>query len=165
MSNDRSQWQPKRHIQSPHLHSLLTAWQAWAKEDGVPRRTRFDPFEFPPLLPLMVLAEIVDEPNPSRPYDVLYRYVGSDFSTFFDSGKVTRAKLSEIGAPFNERWFAISDAVLAVKAPCFFNGSPLGTAYSHVSLEMLALPFARDGADAHTVGFVLCALARLFSDD
>lgn len=164
-AGDPALWRPQPAVRSPVLRKLLGAWEEWARaDDGVPRRGRFDPFEFPPLLPLMVLAEIIAEPNSVRPYDVLYRYIGSDFSTFFDSARVTRARLSQIGAPFDDRWFAISDSVIAAKGPCFFAGSPFGTAYSHVSLEMLALPLARDDAPVDEIGFVLCALARIFED-
>jgi hypothetical protein len=164
-AGDPALWKPLQAVRSPNLDKLLGAWQEWARADGgVPRRGHFDPFEFPPLLPLMVLAEIIAEPNSVRPYDVLYRYIGSDFSTFFDSARVTRARLSQIGAPFDERWFAISDAVIAARAPCYFAGSPFGTAYSHVALEMLALPLARDDAPAGEIGFVLCALSRVFEE-
>lgn len=164
-ADDPALWNPLQAVRAPTLHKLLDAWQEWARADGgLPRRSRFDPFEFPPLLPLMVLAEIIAEPNPVRLYDVLYRYIGSDFSTFFDSARVTRARLSQIGAPFDERWFAISDTVIAARGPCFFTGSPFGTSYSHVPLEMLALPLARDEGDRDDTGFVLCALARVFDE-
>jgi hypothetical protein len=160
MAHDPSRWQPRPEIDSPQLGALLTAWRKWAEEDRIPLRSRFDPFEFPPILPLMILGEITDQPNHARPYDVMFRYIGSQFSTFFDAGKVTRARLSEIGPPFDERWFAVADAVIAAAAPCYFQGAPLGTAYAHVSLEMLALPFARRGGE---IGFVLNAFARLDS--
>ncbi|MBL8709342.1 MAG: PAS domain-containing protein [Rhodospirillaceae bacterium] len=161
MAADRTRWQPKPGVESPHLRTLLAAWRGWAREDGMPRRTRFDPFEFPPLLPLMVLAEIIDQPSPTRAYDVMYRYIGSEFSTFFDAGKVTRARLSEIGPPFDERWFAVADPVMAAASPCFFEGAPYGTAYEHVSLEMLALPLARPAGET---GFILCAFARSYPE-
>lgn len=161
MADEKTRWRPKSGVESPHLRALLAAWQNWARADGMPRRTRFDPFEFPPLLPLMILAEIIDQPNPARGYDVMYRYIGSEFSTFFDAGKVTRARLSEIGPPFDERWFAVADSVISAAAPGFFEGAPYGTAYEHVSLEMLALPLARP---AGATGFILCALARSYPE-
>lgn len=162
---DKARWRAKQALTSPGLLKLQSAWQEWARADGaIPRRSHFDPFKFPPLLPLMLMAEITDEPNRVRPYDVLYRYVGTEFSTFFDSGKVTRARLSEIGAPFDERWFEISDRVLAARAPCVFAGSPLGTDYAHVDMEMLALPLARAGDAKGEVGFVLSALTQIYPD-
>jgi hypothetical protein len=160
LTREETQWQPRRELQSVEIKALLSAWQSWAAPGEVPSRASFDPFHFPRLLPLMVLGEIIDAPNPTRPYDVLYRYIGSDFSTFFDSSKVTRAHLSEIGAPFDERWFAISDVALTTRGPSGFEGSPIGTDYAHVALEMLVLPLTRP-AKPTEIGFVLCALARI----
>lgn len=158
MNNDRSSWRPRSGIASPHLGALLGAWRNWAGEDVIPQRSRFDPFEFPAILPLMILGEVTDQPNHARPYDLMFRYIGSQFSTFFDAGKVTRARLSEIGPPFEERWFAVADAVMAAAAPCCFEGAPYGTTYEHVLLEMLALPLARPSGE---IGFIIAAFARI----
>lgn len=158
---NKTQWRAQPTLASPGLYKLQSAWHEWSLAGRIPSRASFDPFEFPTLLPLMLLSEVIDEPNAIRPYDMLYRYVGTDFSTFFDSGKVTRARLSNIGAPFDERWFAVSDAVLKAKGPCYFIGNPIGTVYAHVGLEMLALPLARPDGPADTVGFILCALSRV----
>lgn len=161
----KTEWRARSVLACPGLYKLQAAWRGWAAAGTIPSRALFDPFEFPTLLPLMLLAEVIDVPNAARPYDMLYRYVGTDFSTFFDSGKVTRARLSDIGAPFDERWFAVSDAVLKAKEPCYFIGNPIGTAYAHVSLEMLALPLARPEGPSDEVGFVLSAFSRVYPDD
>lgn len=157
MQADKSRWKKKSGIDSAALIALEAAWRAWAQEDSLPRRDRFDPMHFPTILPWMVLGEITDNPNTVRPYDVLYRYIGTEFAHYFQAQSITRMMLSDIGPPYAERWFAVNDAARKAKAPCYFKGAPFGTDYEYVSLEMLALPFARESGE---LGFVLCALAR-----
>lgn len=162
MTNSELHWQPIKQIQSQSLHRLLETWQQWAIEDGIPYRRRFDPADFPTLLPWIVLGEIVERPNETRNYDILYRYLGTQFTQFFAAGSTTRMHLSEVGPPYTERWFTMTDRVLTARAPCFFGGAPYGTEYDYLNLEMLALPFARDpGQDkAGETGFVMSAFAR-----
>lgn len=157
MQADKLRWKKKAAIDSPVLKTLETAWRDWALEDGLPRRDRFDPMDFPALLPWMILGEIADKPNTIRPYDVLYRYIGTEFAHYFQAQSVTRMLLSDVGQPYAERWFAVTDATKKAKAPCYFKGAPFGTNYEYIALEMLALPFAREGSE---VGFVLSAFAR-----
>jgi hypothetical protein len=157
MAADKSRWKKKTAIESPALLALESAWRNWAGEDGIPKRARFDPANFPLILPWMILGELADKANDTRPYDVFFRYIGTEFAHYFQAQATTRMHLSEVGPPYAERWFAIADAALKTKAPCYFSGAPIGTGFEYIALEMLALPFAReDGA----IGFVLCAFSR-----
>jgi hypothetical protein len=158
MTDDRLHWQPKPGIESPALLELLETWREWAKADGLPKRARFDPIDFPPLLPWIILGEIIGRPTGSRDYDVYYRYIGTEFAHYFAAGSTTRMHLSEVGHPYTERWFATADAVLAAGEPCCFIGAPYGTDHDYLNFEMLALPFARDDGE---IGFVMSAFARL----
>lgn len=157
MHAEKSRWKKKPGIDAPALKALEAAWCAWAQEDSLPRRDRFEPMNFPAILPWMVLGEIVDTANAVRPYDMLYRYIGTEFAHYFQAQSVTRMMLSEIGQPYAERWFAVTDAARKAKAPCHFKGAPFGTDYEYISLEMLVVPLA--GAEGQ-VSFVLSALAR-----
>ncbi|MBK8160389.1 MAG: PAS domain-containing protein [Rhodospirillaceae bacterium] len=157
MAADKSRWKKKTAIESTALLALEAAWQDWASADGIPKRTRFDPAHFPLILPWVILGELADKPNDTRPYDVFFRYIGTEFAHYFQAQAITRMHLSEVGPPYAERWFAVTDAVRKARAPCYFSGTPLGTGFEYISLEMLALPFAGEDGE---VGFVLCAFAR-----
>jgi len=157
MQADKSRWKKKAGIESATLQNLETAWQGWTTEDGMPRRDRFDPMNFPDVLPWMILAELVDQPNEARPYDMYFRYIGTEFARYFNAQSVTRMLLSEVGPPYTERWFAVADAVKKANAPRYFKGAPFGTGYDYIALEMLALPFAKE---AGKVDFILCSFAR-----
>lgn len=157
MQADRSRWKKKAGIDQPALQGLEAAWRGWAREDGIPLRSRFEPMHFPDALPWMILAEIMDQPNEARSYDMYFRYIGTEFARYFNAQSVTRMLLSEVGAPYTERWFAVADAVRKATAPCYFKGAPFGTEYDYIALEMLALPFAKEPGK---VGFVLCSFAR-----
>lgn len=163
MQADKSRWKKKADIESVPLRNLETAWRSWAPEGSMPSRDLFDPMHFPEVLPWMILAELVDKPNEARPYDMYFRYIGTEFARYFNAQSVTRMLLSEVGPPYIERWFAVADAVKKAKAPRYFKGAPFGTGYEYIALEMLALPFTRPEATPGSteVGFILCTFARM----
>lgn len=155
---DNMQWAPKAGIDSPALRDFEKIWRGWSQDGALPLRTSFDPLDFATLLPWMLLAEIVP-PGPAVtaiPYDLLIRYVGREFAYYFSS-RQERRLLSELASPYLERWFAVYDAARQAKAPCYFEGSPIGTGHEYLTLEILVLPFDRIPGD---VGFVLCTFAR-----
>ncbi len=153
-------WLAADEIKTEALQALEAAWRNWRRDTPLPARGLFDPMDFPELLPWMLLGEIVPaKAAKTRAYDVMFRYLGSEFERYFKASKLNRAFLSDIGAPYTERWFAVYDAVTSLQAPHYFTGAPFGTGYEYLPLEMLALPFAK--VDASEIGFVLCAFARL----
>ncbi|TDQ83159.1 hypothetical protein A8950_1444 [Dongia mobilis] len=154
---DASLWHPQPGPQDSGLHHLEKAWRDWAREDGLPFRPRFDPMAFPKLLQWMMLGEIVDRPNDTRPYDVLGRYLGREIEHYFATANFTRRHLSEVGPVYAERWFGVIDQAIAARAPICFHGSPYRTGFDFIRLEMLTLPFARS---QHEVGYILFAMAR-----
>lgn len=158
MLADTPRWKETTGIKAAALLALESAWHQWAAADGMPRRDRFDPMHFPEILPWLLLGEIVDKATDTRPYNVFFRSVGTEFATYFRAQAITRVHLSDVGEPYAERWFLVSDAVRRAKAPCYFKGAPSGTGYEYIALEMLALPLARDDGE---IGFLLCAFARL----
>jgi hypothetical protein len=157
------EWNAAGTVESAALSALERAWHGWTTRDAaMPSRALFDPMDFPELLPWMLLGEIVERPNAARAYDVLFRYVGRELAIYFEAPGLTRMHLSELGAPYDERWFAVHDAPLRGKAPSYFRGAPLGTEYDYVPLEILTLPLGK--VDLPQIGFVLCAFARLEAD-
>jgi len=153
-------WQAAHGLESVALKGLEAAWAGWGQSGCLPSRTLFDPMDFPDLLPWMVLGEVVPATaKTARRYDVLLRYLGSEFERYFKAGSLTRLRISDVGAPYTERWFAVYDAVVTKQHPLYFRGAPFGTGYEYLPLEMLALPFAK--TDAPEIGFVLFAFAKL----
>jgi hypothetical protein len=152
-------WQETTRISTGALQALEIAWRGWGKDGQLPSRALFDPMDFPELLPWMLLGEITAPVAGPRRYDVMFRYLGSEFERYFKASSLTRAHLSSVGAPYTERWFAVYDQVMRRQQPHYFTGAPFGTGYEYLPLEMLALPLAK--TDAPEIGFVLCAFARL----
>ncbi|WP_303977934.1 PAS domain-containing protein [Dongia mobilis] len=157
MAADKARWKKKEALDSPALLALEAAWRDWATADGLPKRACFDPVDFPLVLPWLILGEFIDQPNETRQYDVFFRYIGTEFAHYFQAQALTRMNLSEVGPPYAERWFAVADAARKAMAPCYFRGAPFGTGFEYISLEMLALPFAKEEGE---LGFVLFAFAR-----
>jgi hypothetical protein len=157
MAADKSRWKKKTELDSAALQALEAAWRDWAVQDGLPRRSRFDPMHFPDLLPWIILSELTDRPNDKPPYDMYFRYIGTEFARYFNAQAVTRMHLSEVGQPYADRWFAVGDAVRKALVPCYFTGAPLGTGYEYITLDMLALPLAKDDGK---IGFILFSFAR-----
>ncbi|MBI2255253.1 MAG: hypothetical protein HYU58_11585 [Proteobacteria bacterium] len=153
-------WQAAQGAESTALRGLEAAWAGWGQGGRLPSRALFDPMDFPDLLPWMVLGEVVPPAAKTmRGYDILLRYLGSEFERYFKAGSLTRIHISDVGAPYTERWFAVYDAVIAKQRPLYFTGAPFGTGYEYLPLEMLALPLAK--IDTPDIGFVLFAFARL----
>jgi len=152
------QWLAKADIASPALRDLEKTWRSWSQDGALPLRAKFDPLDFATLLPWMLFAEIVPAtPEVTAiPYDLLIRYVGREFAYYFSS-RQERRLLSELEQPYLERWFAVYDSARQAQAPCYFEGSPIGTGHEYLTLEMLALPFDRIPGET---GFVLLAFAR-----
>jgi len=154
------QWQEVKGIKTAGLQVLETAWRGWSRGGALPSRSLFDPMDFPELLPWMLLGEITSPAvGTKRSYDVMFRYLGREFERYFNASNMTRVHLSGVGAPYTERWFAVYDSVMRQQQPHYFTGSPFGTGYEYLPLEMLALPLAK--AEVPEVGFVLCAFGRL----
>ncbi len=159
MLQEDPDWHDKAALEQPALQPLLTAWQGWRDDaDKVPLRARFDPTEFPRLLPWLVLFEIlpVEEAAGTTPMDLGIRYIGSEIEHYFDSRNTTGKRMSAFGPLFLRRWSAIGAKVVEARAPRFFDGAPFQVRKSFVGMEMLALPLSRDGAG---VDFLLLGLA------
>lgn len=156
-AEDKSRWHTRAGPNDPGLVMLEEAWRDWARQDGMPARDRFDPMAFPKLLQWMMLGEIVQRSNETRPYDVMGRYLGTEVEHYFSVASFTRRHLSEVGPAYAERWFSVVDQVIAARAPICFHGSPYQTGFDFIRVEMLVLPFARVSEAAD---FILFAMAR-----
>ncbi|HNB27488.1 MAG TPA: hypothetical protein PLR41_11045 [Alphaproteobacteria bacterium] len=159
MLQEDPDWHDKPALEQLALRPLLAAWQGWRNDAGeVPLRARFDPAEFPRLLPWLVLFEILPagEAAGSPPMDLGIRYIGSEVEHYFDSRNTTGKRMSAFGPLFLRRWSAIGAKVAETRAPRFFDGAPFQVRKSFVNMEMLALPLSRDGAG---VDFLLLGLA------
>ncbi len=158
MLQEDPDWHDKPALEQPALQPLLAAWQVWrGSADKVPLRSRFDPAEFPRLLPWLVLFEILPagEAAGMAPMDLGIRYIGSEVEHYFDSRNTTGKRMSAFGPLFLRRWSAIGAKVVETRAARFFDGAPFQVRKSFVGMEMLALPLSKDGAG---VDFLLLGL-------
>ena len=153
MQHEDPRWRSAAGVERPELLELLKKWQDWACVESIPLRPQFDPIDFPRLLPLMVLAEVLRE---APGFDARMRYIGSEFVHYFDSGNLTGKRLSDLEPVFVKRWSEVGEKVLAARAPQFFNGAPFMVDKAFVQFEMLALPLSKAG---QAVDFVILAMA------
>ena len=90
MKHEDPRWRSAAAVERPELLELLKKWQDWAREESIPLRPRFDPIDFPRLLPLMVLVDVLSE---APGFHARMRYIGSEFVHYFDSGNLTGKNL------------------------------------------------------------------------
>lgn len=154
MLHEDPHWHDTSEPKLETLRALAAAWRNWSAQEGaIPLRERFDPVDFPRLLPWVMLFEVV--PGPPE-MDLAIRYIGSEIEHYFDSRNVTGRRISEFGPIFLRRWAEVGNKVIAARAPRFFHGAPFQVSKSFVPMEMVALPLSKAGAG---VDFLLLALA------
>lgn len=128
------------------LVDLLTRWQSWPKAHGLPGREQFDPTEMPHLLPHLALVEYDRHANPYRPYDALFRYIGSRIGDDFRMSQHTRQYMSDFDAQVAERWFPVYDRLRSTRAPFAVQGVPVLLDKTYLRFEVLYLPLSRGDA-------------------
>lgn len=155
MIQENPRWHGKATLDHAALRGLAATWQGWAKNAPVPMRERFDPVDFPKLLPWIVLAEILPE---ATGFDARVRYVGSEIVHYFNSEHITGQSLSDLGPVYWDRWADVGRQVVDSRAPRYFQGAPFMVGKAHVDFEMLVLPLSKSGA---AVDFLIMAFSRL----
>ncbi|HVJ42268.1 MAG TPA: PAS domain-containing protein [Dongiaceae bacterium] len=130
------------------LRELLGHWQAWPKQDGLPGRDQFEPADVPHLLPHLCLIEYDRHDNPYRPYDVLFRYIGTRIGEDFSMSHVTRGHMSDFGAVFAHRWYPVFDRVVETRQPFAVQGVPYLIDKTYLRFELVFLPLMRGDATA-----------------
>jgi hypothetical protein len=152
---ENPRWHGKAALERDALRDLTVIWQGWAKAGPLPLRDRFDPVDFPKLLPWLVLMEILPE---VQELDARIRYVGSEIVHYFNSDHITGKTLSDLGPIYWDRWADVGRQVVEARAPRYFQGAPFLVGKSHVDFEMAVLPLSKRGK---TVDFLILALSRL----
>ena len=154
MLHEDPRWHSKARLEQAELLGLLEQWQGWARLEPVPLRKRFDPVDFPKLLPWIILAEVLND----RPqFDARFRYLGTEIVHNFKSANLTGTRVSDLAPIFARRWAEVGEKVVAARAPQFLHGAPFMVDKAFLKLEMLALPLSKKG---ETVDFVVLAMAR-----
>lgn len=154
MIQENPRWQVKATIDRDELRDLAATWNEWAKAHALPLRGRFDPVDFPKLLPWIVLMEALPE---VAEFDARVRYVGTEIVNYFNSDHITGKSLSDLGPIYWDRWAEVGRQVTEARAPLCFQGSPFMVGKAHVNFEMLVLPLSKAG---ETVDFLIMALSR-----
>jgi hypothetical protein len=131
---------------APALGELLQAWQSWPNQHGIPSRDSFDPFDIPSLLPWLSLIEIDRHPNHYRPFDAMYRSIGTSLGEFFQITQRTRQYLSDLGPHIAQRWFPVYDHLFATRHPFAVRGIPYLVGKDYLRFELLMLPLTRGRA-------------------
>lgn len=142
MIGENPRWQGKATLDQDELRDLAATWRDWATAAPLPLRERFDPVDFPRLLPWVVLMEILPE---APEFDARIRYVGSEFVHYFNSEHITGKALSDLGPIYHDRWANVGKQVADARAPLYFQGSPFMVGKAHVDFEMLVLPLSKTG--------------------
>jgi hypothetical protein len=143
------------------LREMLLAWRSWPKDGRLPRRSAFDPVDFPRLLPWMLLFEFEPRLNRYRDYDPRFRYIGSAIADTLQSEGLTGTYLSALPDPFPERWFPGFDRLRSDAKPLAVRGKPYLIDKTYFRFELLYLPLARNApADPDEVAFNLVCMHR-----
>jgi hypothetical protein len=154
MLHEDPRWHTKAALERPELLDLLRQWQGWAQTEAIPLRPRFDPVDFPQLLPWIILEEVL---TGGASFDAKFRYMGSEIVHHFKSAHLTGTRISDLEPIFARRWSDVGAKVAEARAPQFFSGAPFMVEKPFLKLEMLALPLSKKGAG---VDFVVLAMAR-----
>ncbi|HVO00789.1 MAG TPA: hypothetical protein VMT54_01240 [Candidatus Cybelea sp.] len=142
--------------EAQELKLLLEAWSSWPRAGRLPARARFDPADFPKLLPWICLIEFDGHRNRYRAYDGLFRYLGSAHVEQFRAQGLTGTYVSAMPDPFPERWFRAYDRLIERAAPMSVRGKPYLVGKSYLRFEMLFLPLCRNAPeDQDAVAFNL----------
>ena len=153
MLHEDPRWHSKGELEHPELLDLLKRWQEWARMESIPLRSRFDPVDFPRLLPWMILGEILaDAPQ----FDARMRYVGSEIVHYFKSENLTGKLVSDLPPIFARRWSDVGKSVVTACSPQIFEGRPFMVDKAFVLFEMLTVPLSKSG---HAVDFIIVAMA------
>ena len=127
----------------PEHRDMLAYWQDRQGESGVPLRNRFDPLDFPTLLPRIAVIEVVEADGRFR---FRYRLAGTEIASragrdptgkffedlyegaYLESATSTYEELIKSGVPhYSQRVF------------------PIGNGVSDLRYDRLILPFSSDG--------------------
>ena len=147
-------WHRKIELADRGLHNLLNQWQNWAQSEPIPLRIRFDPVDFPRLLPWIILCEVLSAPPA---FDARVRYMGSEIVQNFNGQNCTGMRVSELEPVFARRWTDVGDKVVTARGAVFFEGRPFMVDKAFALFEMLALPLSKAG---ESIDFLVLALAR-----
>jgi hypothetical protein len=132
-------------VQSPRLSALWRYWNSKRRAGQMPALTDIDPLEIPSLLPIVLLADIVDrQPR--------IRLLGSEATTAYGSETrglpVCDLGFGEFTGSWREAWSKLLAGLDPVAARGFAGGDG-----QRSEVEMLLMPLAgADGAFRHALG-------------
>ncbi|USG62934.1 PAS domain-containing protein [Sneathiella marina] len=130
--------------------SALTHWQNARKEHLLPSRSDFDLAVLAPILPNIVLLDVIE-----NPLDFRYRVIGNVAMQNFTKN-YTGISMSEIpGKGPDSAVFSSLKTVVQSKEPCAQNIPYVGPNHDFKKISSLALPLAKDHVNVDKIMIIV----------
>lgn len=140
---------------TPLLRSVHAYWDGKRQGRRMPARADLDPAEIKPLLPHLLLMDVLRDGSPDWPLDFRYRLIG----TFVDanmSARYTGIRMSALPhqRPPGRLWESLA-AVVAAREPRVNRVPYIGPHRDFLSVVDIVLPLSDDD---ETVTMLFCAI-------
>lgn len=145
---------------------LLKGYDYWDTKRGdrlMPARADLDPIEMKPILPHVVLMDVLRDAKPGWPLDFRYRLMGSTVDTHM-SRPFTGLHMSELKhqQPDSQMWQNFS-AVATERVPRFNRVPYVGPHRDFLSVIDLVMPLSSDGETVNMLMSIVDFIPREFN--
>jgi hypothetical protein len=132
---------------TPRLRQAFEYWVAKCGSRPIPARADLDPAEIKPLLPYLVLMDVLRDSRPGWPLDFRYRLIGSVTDAMMNA-RYTGKCMSELPhqQPDSRLWQSLSH-VTETRQPQVNRVPYVGPHKDFISVVDLVMPLSADGID------------------
>ncbi len=138
---------------TPRLRQAFAYWSAKCGARPMPGRADLDPAEIKPLLPYLVLMDVLRDAKPGWPLDFRYRLIGTVTDAMM-SARYTRKCMSDLPhqQPDSRLWQSLA-YVTETRRPKLNRVPYVGPHKDFMSVVDLVMPLSADG---ETVNMLFC---------
>ena len=146
-------------LATPRLRDGYDYWNAKRGQRAMPGRADLDPAEIKPLLPHVVLMDVLRRPQ-SGPLDFRYRLIGTAIDAH-SSGRFTGLRMSEIAhqRPPSRLWSNL-ESVVTARQPKTHRVPYAGPHRDFLSVVDIVMPLSRDGEAVDMLFCIVDYVAR-----
>lgn len=140
---------------TPLLRQAYAYWEAKCYGREMPARRDLDPAEMVPLLPYIVLMDVLHGATPDWPLDFRYRLIGTHADVMMN-GRYTGKSMSDLPhqQPGSRIWTSL-EAVTRARAPRVNRVPYVGPHKDFISVVDMVMPLSSDG---QTVDMLFCII-------
>lgn len=140
---------------TPLLRQAYAYWSAKCAGREMPARGDIEPADIVPLLPYLVLMDVLRDAQPGWPLDFRYRLIGTHVDIMMN-GRYTGKCMSELPhqQPGSRIWQSL-EAVTLARAPRVNRVPYIGPHKDFISVVDMVMPLSSDG---DTVDMLFCII-------